>query len=220
MFITFLLLMLAATLALFSFTRLEVEKIERHHYLQRANFFVAHPIQPRDIVFLGDSITAGANWDEIFPGLPVINRGIMADTTEGLLSRLDFVTHGNPAAIFILIGTNDLPWFMHRHDEMILGTYAEILEKIQQDSPETKVFVQSLLPRAHSFAKRIRLFNPRLKGLAESMGCTFIDLYPHFASQKGDLRSDFNNDHLHLLASGYACWKEILTPYIDQCRTQ
>jgi lysophospholipase L1-like esterase len=148
--------------------------------------------------------------------MPIKNRGINADTTTGLLARMDCVTGGKPAAIFILIGTNDLPWYEHRHDEMILGTYREILEKIQKDSPQTKVFVESILPRAHSYAKRIQQLNPLLKTMAESYGYTFIDLYPHFANTNGDLRADFNNDHLHLLAPGYQCWKEILTPYLDQ----
>lgn len=218
MFISFLLLMLVATLVLFIVTRLEVEKIAHHHYLQRADFFAAHPPQPGDIVFLGDSLTAGGNWDEVFPGLPVRNRGINADTTTGLLARMDPVTHGKPAAIFILIGTNDLPWYEHRHDEMILGTYHEILEKIQQDSPETRVFVESILPRAKMYAKRIRALNPRLQELTESLGYTFIDLYPHFADANGALRSDLNNDQIHLLAPGYQIWKEVLTPYLAQVK--
>lgn len=218
MFISFLLVMLVATLILFTLTRLEVDKIAHHHYLQRADFFAAHPAQPGDILFLGDSITAGGNWDELFPGLNIKNRGINADTTTGVLARMEPVTSGKPAAIFILIGTNDLPWYEHRHDEMILSTYHEILTKIQQDSPKTKVFVESILPRAHSYAKRIQGLNPQLKELAESFGYTFIDLYPHFADANGDLRAEFNNDHLHLLAAGYQCWKEQLTPYLDQIK--
>ena len=215
---TFLFFMLVATLALFTLTRIEVEKLTHHHYLQKADFFAAHPIQRGDIVFLGDSLTDGSRWDELFPGLPVKNRGINADTTTGVLQRMDCVLAGKPAAIFILIGTNDLPWYMHRHDELILGTYHEILQRIKQESPETKVFVQSILPRARGYSKRIRQFNPRLRTLTESMGFTFIDLFPHFADPKGQLRADFNNDHLHLLAAGYACWVEVLTPYISQFR--
>jgi lysophospholipase L1-like esterase len=215
MFILFLLVMLLATLVLFTLTRLEVERIERHHYLQRADFFNAHPAQPGDILFLGDSLTAGGNWDEIFPYMSIKNRGINADTTEGLLRRMDCVTSGKPAAIFILIGTNDLPWYEHRHDEMILGTYSQILDRIKSDSPETKVFVESLLPRAHSYAKRIQEFNIRLKELAKSQGAVFIDLYPKFADAKGDLRADLNNDHLHLLAPGYALWAEVLHLYLE-----
>lgn len=215
MFITFLLVMLVATLVLFVITSLEVERIERHHYLQRADFFVAHPLQPGEIAFLGDSLTAGGNWDEVFPELSIKNRGINADTTTGLLKRMDCVTRGQPAAIFILIGTNDLPWYVYRHDELILGTYQEILEKIRHDSPSTRVFVESILPRGHDCAERIRRLNPKLKELAEVFEYEYIDLYPRFANKKGELRADLNNDHLHLLAPGYELWAEALRPYLQ-----
>jgi lysophospholipase L1-like esterase len=216
MFIVFLITMLVVVLVMFVLTKTEVDTITKHHYLQRVDFFKAHPVSNKDIVMLGDSLTAGANWDEIFPGKPIRNRGINADTTSGVLARLDDITQGQPAAIFILIGTNDLPWFVHRHDEMIIGTYEEILEKIKRDSPNTKIYVQSLLPRARIFAKRIRLLNRRLKGVAEFLGATYIDLHPHFIGRHGELRTRLNNDHLHLLADGYAIWKEVLTPYIKQ----
>ena len=215
MTIVFLIFMLATVLILFVITRLEVEKITRHHYLQRVDFFKAHPIEKKDVVMIGDSLTAGANWDELFPGTPIKNRGINADTTLGVLSRLDEITAGQPAAIFLLIGTNDLPWYVYRHDELILGTYEEILGRIKRDSPQTRIFVQSLLPRARVYAKRIRLFNRRLKGLAEFSGATYIDLHQPFTGHYGELRARLNNDHLHLLAGGYQIWQEILTPYIN-----
>ena len=213
-YFVFILAVLLTIITLFFFANHEVNAIARHHYQQRVSFFNLHPIKSGDVVFLGDSLTAGANWDEVFPEFPVKNRGINADTTTGLLNRLDNVTKGKPAAIFILIGTNDLPWFEHRHDEMILGTYQEILEKIKKDSPSTQVFVESLLPRAQFQAKRIRGLNPKLKKLAETMGVEYIDLYPYFTNPKGELRSRLNNDHLHLLAQGYNIWAEALRPYL------
>jgi lysophospholipase L1-like esterase len=216
MFITFLLVMLVATLVLFTLARLEVEHLEHHHYLQRVSFFDAHPAQNGDILFLGDSLTAGGNWDEIFPGLHIKNRGINADTTRGVLARLDSLTSGTPAAIFILIGTNDLPWFENRHDKAILATYRQILEKIQTESPSTKIFIESLFPRAHFHAKRIREFNPKLKVLAESLGVQYIDVYSRLVDSKGDLYAELNNDQLHLLAPGYQLWAEALLPYLQQ----
>lgn len=216
MFIAFLLTMLVAVLVMFVLTKLEVDRIARHHYLQRVDFFNAHPVSSNDIVMLGDSLTAGGNWDELFPGKSIKNRGINADLTTGVLARLDDITVGKPAAIFILIGTNDLPWFEHRHDELILGTYCEILEKIKTATPTTHVFVQSLLPRAQSYSGRICKLNDQLKDLAKTQGAEFIDLYSHFAGSNGELRAELNNDHLHLLAGGYKLWQEILTPYIQK----
>jgi hypothetical protein len=42
-----------------------------------------------DIVMIGDSITDGAEWHEMFPQLNIVNRGISGDTTVGVLNRLD-----------------------------------------------------------------------------------------------------------------------------------
>jgi lysophospholipase L1-like esterase len=212
---TFLLAMLVATLVLLAMARLAVGRLERQHYEQKADFFRRYPIQPGDIVFLGDSITDGACWDEVFPGLPVKNRGINADTSQGVLRRLGEILRGQPAALFILIGTNDLPVFAYRTDDEILDTYTAILERCRAEAPATRVYVQSILPRGRAYAHRITTLNARLAELAAQSGTTFIDLFPHFATPEGELRPEFTNDHLHLLAPGYACWAEILRPYVE-----
>ena len=63
------------------------------------------------VVFLGDSITQG--WDVglqfAFPGVKIANRGISGDTSRGVLIRLqEDVLALNPAAVVLLVGTNDL----------------------------------------------------------------------------------------------------------------
>src|ERR1035441_4233447 len=61
-------------------------------------------------VVLGDSITEG--WKTLandFPKMKVANRGIGGDITSGVLYRLKAdVLSLNPAAIVLLIGTNDV----------------------------------------------------------------------------------------------------------------
>jgi lysophospholipase L1-like esterase len=214
--ITFLAIMLLATLAIIVLIRSTTETLIKHHHEQRASFFAAHPIQPGDIVFLGDSITDGAIWIELFPGLPVKNRGINADTTLSVLERMGPITVGKPKAIFILIGTNDLPWYEYRSDTDILETYEAILQRIQTDSPETKIFVQSIFPRSRHYARRIVNLNGELQQLARRMDCTYIDVFSHLAGPLGELRKGLHNDSLHLMAEGYAIWVEVLQPYMDE----
>ena len=218
MLITFLLIMLAVTLALFIITRLAVERLEHNHYLQRADLYRYSKIQKGDIVFLGDSITDGGCWDELFPGLNIKNRGINADDTVGVLARLDDILCCEPSAIFILIGTNDLNWWNYRHDDEILANYREILRRCKELSPSTRVFVQSILPRAKRYAGHITMLNLSLEKMAEEFGFTYINLFPHFADGSGALKAEFNNDHLHLMAPGYALWVSLLTPYLDNLR--
>ncbi len=218
MLITFLLIMLAVTLALFIITRLAVEKLEHNHYKQRADLYRYCHIQKGDIVLLGDSITDGGCWDELFPGMNIKNRGINADDTVGVLARIDDIVCCEPAALFILIGTNDLNWWNYRHDEEILSNYEKILARCKELSPSTKVYVQSILPRAKRFANHITMLNLHLEKLADKFGYTYINLFPHFADEKGALKAEFNNDHLHLMSAGYKVWVDLLTPYLDNIR--
>lgn len=214
MFINGLAIIIIASLLLLAVTRLAVERVAHNHHAQKVSFFNRYPVKPGDIVFLGDSITDGARWDELFPGLPVKNRGINANLTTNVLERLDNIVNWQPKAIFILIGTNDLPWYERRRDEQILETYEAILRRIKDDTPETSVFVQSILPREKSKTRRIQKLNAELRKLAVRYGYVYIDLFPHFATAEGALRPELTNDSLHLLSAGYAIWVEILKPYI------
>lgn len=207
--------LLVGTLVLFIITREAVERLSHNHYEQKSDFYAHHVASPKDIVFYGDSITDGANWHELFPGLPVKGRGINNDSTTGVLNRIQNTLNGHPHAIFILIGTNDLPLMEYRSDPKILATYEEILQKCKELSPETNVFVQSILPRKKNFAARIQGLNVELEKLAEKYDYTYIDLFSHFATPEGQMRDDLTNDHLHLMSAGYDIWVEILTPYIQ-----
>jgi len=208
------------TLIFLALSRFAVERVEQNHYAQRADFFHRYPVNEGDIVFVGDSITDGGCWEELFPGVPLKNRGINADDTLGVIKRLDDILRAKPLAIFLLIGTNDLPWFTYRKDAEILRNYNQILERCAEISPDTKVFVQSILPRGRSFAKRIKRINIELEALAARHGFTFINLYPAFVDENGALQSQLTNDHLHLMAEGYTRWVEILTPHVKALLAQ
>ena len=210
-----LIVIMVVMLILFEVTRLTADRIMHQHYEQKSDFYRRYAIQPGDIVFVGDSLTDGARWDELFPGLPVKNRGINADTTSGVLKRVGDILSGKPAAVFLLIGTNDLAWYSYRTDPGILKTYETILKRFKLEAPGTQVNVQLLLPRRRSYAKRIQGINASFERLAAQYGYAYINLFPHFARKDGGLRDELTNDKLHLLAAGYAIWAEILTPYLD-----
>lgn len=220
MFINGLAIIIIASLLLLAVTRLAVERVAQNHHDQKVSFFNRFPIKPGDIVFLGDSITDGARWHELFPGLPVKNRGINANLSTNVLERLDNIVNWQPKAIFILIGTNDLPWYMLRTVEAILKTYTEIIEKIQSEAPGTRIFVQSILPRKWWYVFSIQRLNHGLRQLAQDYHCTYVDLYTSFATLNGIMRKEYSNDHLHLLAAGYRRWAEILQPYLQEVKAE
>jgi lysophospholipase L1-like esterase len=208
--------MLIVTLVFLAISRYAVERLEKHHYQQRVDFFHRYPVNEGDIVFLGDSITDGGAWEELLPGVPLKNRGINADDTLGVIKRLDDILRSKPLAIFLLIGTNELPWFTFRSNADILKNYNQILERCNELSPSTRVYVQSILPRTKFLAKRIKTMNVELEALAEKHGYTFINLFPSFADADGSMQAHITNDHLHLMVEGYTRWVGILRPHIDQ----
>ncbi|MBD8004268.1 GDSL-type esterase/lipase family protein [Bacillus norwichensis] len=186
------------------------------HYYERTTLFNELPIPPGSIVFLGDSLTFRTEWSELFPGKNVINRGIGSDTTEGVLDRLDSVITAQPKQIFLLIGVNDLK---NRSVSATFKSYSVIIDRIQTGSPNTEIFIQSLLPVNNSrygnilTNDKIKKMNMKLRSLANSSGVHFIDLYSTFAKDD-QLPEEYTVDGIHLTGKGYILWRESIKEYV------
>lgn len=192
-----------------------------YFYDQRRSFFEAMPDTENEIIMLGNSITNGASWDELFPDVNIKNRGISSDITLGVLDRLDEVVSSKPLKVFILIGVNDIA--RNIPIDTIMVNYKQIVRKIQQSTPNTKIYIQSLMPTNSDFSdfknhqgkiKQIKQLNKRLEALSTETGTGFIDLYPHFEDETGKLSKKYTNDGLHLMGAGYIHWTSILKTYI------
>lgn len=192
------------------------------YYYQRATLFEQLPITSTDIVFLGNSLTDGCEWAELFGNPHIKNRGISGDEVMGIYDRIDPILKGKPAKIFLLTGVNDVS-----HDltaDSILVMYRKLVNKIKSDSPKTKLYIQSILPvndeftrfpKVHNKTQVILDINKGLKQLAKQNGYIYIDLYTHFiAPGTQSFDKKYTNDGLHLLGPGYLVWKEVLKPYV------
>ncbi len=167
------------------------------------------------ILFLGDSITEGCNFKELLP-FQVINRGIAGDVTFGVLNRLDEVISLRPRKLFLLIGINDIGSGIGTG--AIAGNIRQIISRLHDGTPETKIYLQSLFPtrgRTERPNSRIQELNAELKDIAEEMNCTYIDLYPLLLID-GELGSEYTLDGLHLTGLGYNRWLDFLRPYLDE----
>ena len=179
-------------------------------YMQRSSLFNKLSITSKDIVFIGNSITNGAEWNELFPQKRVKNRGISGDTSEGVFDRLDAIVKGKPAKIFILIGVNDIS--REIKVETIVLNMKRIVEKIQKESPKTKIYIQSILPvnpdfemfKGHMKPELIKEINQFYQNIAQEYKINYIDLYSHFLEDGTDkMNKKYTNDGLHLLGEGY-----------------
>lgn len=193
-------------------------------YYQRATLFEELPITSKDIVFLGNSITNGAEWSELFQNKNVKNRGISGDICMGVYDRLDAILKGKPAKIFLLIGINDVS--RGTPADTIVNRIRLIARKIKTDSPKTKLYLQSVLPVTDHYKmfqghtsrwQVVPEINKGLIHLAAEEGVTYIDLYSHFMDEKtGKMNIEYTNDGVHLLGKGYMKWVEIVKPYIKK----
>ena len=89
------------------------------------------------MVFLGDSITQGwgGGLGAAFPGMKVANRGISGDTTRGVLIRLkEDVLALHPAAVVLLIGTNDLE--EGATPDVVVGNLRLMLAALERHDPQ------------------------------------------------------------------------------------
>ena len=190
-------------------------------YMQRSSLFNKLSITSKDIVFIGNSITNGAEWKELFPQKRGKNRGMSGDNSEGVFDRLDAVVKGKPAKIFILIGVNDIS--QEIKVETIVLNMKRIVEKIQKESPKTKIYIQSILPvnpdfemfKGHMKPELIKEINQFYQNIAQEYKVNYIDLYSHFLEDGTDkMNKKYTNDGLHLLGEGYLLWREIVKPYL------
>ncbi|NYJ27875.1 GDSL-type esterase/lipase family protein [Allomuricauda sp. ARW1Y1] len=183
--------------------------------------FRMFPNDTLDVIFLGNSITAGTQWNELLDMDNAVNRGISGDTTYGVLERLDEITEGRPAKIFILLGINDLA--RNISNDIILRNYSIIIDRIQKESPSTQIYVQTLLPVNSTFKRFVNHYskaplilkiNRRLRKMTEQKKVNLIDLHSHFLDKNGKLDIQYTNDGLHLTAMGYRLWALLLKPYL------
>lgn len=192
-------------------------------YYQRASLFDMLPVDSNSIVMLGNSLTHGCEWHELF-GMPnVLNRGINGDIVQGIRERVEPIVKGHPKKIFLLTGVNDVSH--HLTADSIVTALGSLISYIREQTPETQLYVESLLPINNSFKRYKNIFgkeqvirdiNAKLEGVVKSKGATWINVYPAFCDEESNLRSDLTNDGLHLLGPGYMIWRDLLLPYVRE----
>lgn len=173
------------------------------------------------IVFLGDSITNTNEWNEAFPEINIINRGIDGDTTAGVLNRLDNIVMLEPEDIFILIGINDI--FQNIDESTVLKNYTDIVSKLKNSLPNTNIYIESIFPIEESLSndnystsisnEYIKGINAGLKKISESQQVKYIDCFDKFITN-GNLDLKYTVDGVHLNGSGYRLFEDILSKYL------
>ncbi len=206
--------------------RIYWEVFEKHSFVtynyERDKLFEVMKTDTTDIVFLGNSITQHYEIFEFLNNPNVRNRGIGGETTIGALQRLETITKGKPDKIFLMLGINDLA--ISRSASDILITYKEIINQIKNESPATKIIIESVLPVSKfkeeivcctNANEKIIKLNEGLKKISKSYNITYLDLHQHFMND-GGLNLDLSVDGLHINGNGYHIMSEIVKPYLNK----
>ena len=175
------------------------------------------PFEPCDALFLGDSVTAGNPFDEIFPELSIVDLGVNGATIQDLITYVPLVDAHHPAKIFVMAGGNNLET---GNVDACAELFRNLLDELMRACPYAEIYVESMLPVDKAVAyswnlsnRAIRTYNEKLAALAEEYGLTYIEIYPAYAL-RGGLNSEYSRDGVHLNDDAFGPWADILRPYL------
>lgn len=180
----------------------------------RENALSAIPNAEGSIIFIGNSITNMNQWRESFgvpDGVSIINRGISGAISDEVISNLESYIANKPSKIFLMIGTNDLNTAGMIYPEYPLRNLKKIITRIRKETPNTMVYVQSILPsilggRASTIPLTNPLYEEYVAGLKDDH-VVWLNLYP-LLSEGGtnNMKNGTSLDAIHPNAAGYAIW--------------
>jgi lysophospholipase L1-like esterase len=196
-----------------NYTLFRLQQDETGLYHSRKQLFERMPTQQGAVIFLGDSQTEQCEWQEFLhlDSVLVLNRGIVGDHVDGVLARLDEITRHKPSKIFLLVGINDL--IFGKKTEAIAITYRNIVASIRNATPDSELFLQSVLPVNNTLKKTgvensgIAQLNTEIAQIAKAYALPYLDIYAELTDASGNLSPQFTEDGIHLNASGYLAWK-------------
>ena len=210
---------------------------QRDFYQKRIKEYRDHPIGKNKIVFIGNSITYSMrHWDKKFNVENIVNRGISGDYSDGILERLDEIIYYKPLAVFLLIGLNDFfddnTTRPGRTPEYVAKNILTAAKTIKQGSPETKIFIQTILPINNQqyldekpqvnflwttyYPSVNQQVNETNKILKENNEFEIIDLHPLYLNNDRSMKRNLSKDGVHLNENGYNIWIDRVKPLVDR----
>lgn len=179
------------------------------------------------LVFLGDSITAGWGknqeiWDKAFGAYTPVNFGIGGDRTQHVLWR---ITNGElegitPKAVVLMIGTNNVS--TNSAEEIAKGVTV-IVDTIREKQPQAKILLLAVFPRGDkptgtlgAANEKLTQVNAIISKLDDGKNIHFLDIGPKFPIVDGALTPDVMPDFLHLSPAGYQIWADAIGPKLAE----
>ena len=159
-------------------------------------------------LILGDSVTQGLYVYEILDNSLVVAKkgvGVHSPDSTGLSDMVNQIIAAKPQKLFIALGMNDI--VAARGDaDVFVSDYKVLLENLRQGIPDTKIYVNSVLPANQTaiskdgrYAK-VSDYNEKLKALCGQENVVFID-------NTGLVKEEYYEvDGIHMKKSYYGDW--------------
>lgn len=172
----------------------------------RATVFSKLPVHSNDILIVGDEMVNCGEWHELLKSSRVKNRGTSwgypGPSLADMQKLVTVILRGGtaPAQIFLYAGVSDVNGSTAL--ETVLANYKNVVAKIKELAPTTKITLMSLQPRsnANSNSSRVVPFNTLLQQYAaesSSDNIEYLDIYTDFTSGSVANTAYFTGDYLY-----------------------
>jgi lysophospholipase L1-like esterase len=177
-----------------------------------------------NLLFVGDSITAGWNgdiWQKNFSQYHPANFGIGGDHTGNLLWRLQHGDKGKlkPKVVVLLIGVNNFGHLNETPQQVFEGIKA-VVTTLRKNYPKAKILVNGVFPFEESATspKRamVKEVNEMVAKLDDNKHVFVKDYGALFLQPDGNISKDVMGDFLHPTAKGYQIWVDAMLPEIQK----
>lgn len=170
-----------------------------------------------DVVFFGNSITCGGNFQDYFPNIKTCNLGYPGDNMDGMMLRIGQVKSVTPEKVFVMAGINGL---QYQIEEVFENKYQRMVDTIKSSVPEAEIYLQSILPVNHSMSNvytnsdKILKANEIIAKIAARSNCIYVDLWSLY-EKDGEMPKELTRDGVHLFPEAYDRWAQEIKKYIE-----
>lgn len=177
-----------------------------------------------EALFIGDSymefwhypLYSGVPFNELYPQDKYLNLGLGGSTYKDWLYYLPLIKLDEaPKRIFICLGINDMH-FYYKVEEAI-ANLEECVSIINRMFPKTHIYALTpcYAPSFKNKARKISMFNNKLKSIANDKNISIIDFGSHIKNLQNEQKIDyFYEDGLHLNENGYKELKNLVDEVI------
>lgn len=204
----------------------------------RATYFSMLPIASDDVLFFGDEMVHGAEWQELLRNPNVKNRGTnwgyekadacmnyTSNDIDVTFAKVNGVTKQEPKQVLLYTGTGEVNG--SAAISTVVARYEAIVSKIRAYAPHAKIGLVSLMPtRSYNNNARVKQFNAAIQGYAlEQENVEYIDIYSTLATSDNQPKDEYfgpystpaKDTENYIYGDGYIAIANVLANSIEGC---